>query len=74
MFKLSETLTGVSKRPSAEGYTSTDFNPPRRPRDSRRPRTDKKAKTSVMVAILMENNPKGMLTENEKNLIFKQLV
>jgi hypothetical protein len=67
-------LTGVSKRPSAEGYTSTDFNPTKRPRDSMRPRTDKEAKTSVMEAILMENNPQGMLTEKEENLILKQLI
>jgi hypothetical protein len=32
------------------------------------------AKTSVMVAILMVNNPQGMLTENEQNLILKELV
>jgi hypothetical protein len=71
MSNLGETLTGVSKRLRVEGYTSKNFNPPRRPRASMRPMTDVEAKTSVMVAILMENNPQSMLTENEQNLILQ---
>jgi hypothetical protein len=74
MSNLGETLTRVSKRLRAEGYTSKDFNPPRRPRASMRPRAEMEAKTSVMVTILLENNPQSMLTENEQNLILKELV
>jgi hypothetical protein len=72
--KQGETLTGTSMRPRPEGSATTErIRPPGRPRDSRGPGSYMKALTNIKISIFKENYTEDKLTEDEKDLILKEV-
>jgi hypothetical protein len=72
--KHGETPTETLKRPRLEGSTPTETaRAPKRARDSKGPRTYKKALTNIKVSISRETYPEDKLTEDDQKSILEVL-